>query len=181
MSSDTGSINTSASTKKSTEKIVILMTDGDVGNVDSVVSLIKQYSYNSREFTIGIGQDVNRFLCEKVASASNAYSEIVVDNPNISMVVAKMLDAATKSYYNHSTLILPQGRRVEIDKAIYPNRFCTFFHKLPTTELTAMMSSTQSVSSRESMCASYVCLPASLLRAKRLIAVAVAVGTCSGI
>jgi hypothetical protein len=113
------------------------MTDGDVGNVDAVVSLIKQHNHNSRVFTIGIGQDVNRRLVEKVANASCAVSEILLDNPNISTVVAKMLDASTKSYYKQTTIVIngDETNKIMIDKPLYPNKFLTVFHKAAMKEL----------------------------------------------
>jgi hypothetical protein len=113
------------------------MTDGDVGNVDAVVSLIKQHNHNSRVFTIGIGQDVNRRLVEKVANASYAVSEILLDNPNISTVVAKMLDASTKSYYKQTSIVIngDEANKIMIDKPLYPNKFLTVFHKADMKEL----------------------------------------------
>jgi hypothetical protein len=118
----------------SKEKIIILMTDGDVGNVDAITGLIRQYNHNSRVFAIGIGQDVNRFLVEKVAKSSNAYCEILVDNPDISTVVAKMLDTSMKSFYKNLSMKIMYGEgntdTVPLNKVIYPNQFMSFFHKM---------------------------------------------------
>jgi len=123
------------------EKIVILMTDGDVGNVDAVTNLIGQYNNGCRVFTIGIGQDVNRFLVEKVAKASNAFSEVLVDNPDISTVVVKMLDASMKSYFKNPqlSLLTEKGEKVgeetkDWHKVIYSNHFESFFCRLPTKD-----------------------------------------------
>jgi hypothetical protein len=136
----TNNEKTSSELKKS-EKIVILMTDGDVGNVDAVTGLIKQYNHCSRVFTIGIGQDVNRFLVEKVAKSSNAFSEVLVDNPDISTAVVKMLDASMKSYYKNPqlNLLTEKGGKIgeetkDWHKVIYPNQFESFYSRLPTKD-----------------------------------------------
>jgi hypothetical protein len=131
-------------TFQSKERIIILMTDGDVGNVDAVTSLIRSYNHVSRVFAIGIGQDVNRFLVDKVAKSSNACSEILVDNPDISTVVAKMLDASTKSYYKNISMnitynggeggMMTRNELVQINKVVYPTQFVSFFHKLSTRD-----------------------------------------------
>jgi hypothetical protein len=135
LSSSVGSL------RSSPEKIVILMTDGDVGNVDAVTGLIGQYTNGCRVFTIGIGQDVNRFLVEKVAKSSNAFSEVLVDNPDISTVVVKMLDASMKSYYKNPqlNLLTEKGGKIgeetkDWHKVIYPNHFESFYCRLPTKD-----------------------------------------------
>jgi ubiquitin len=128
------------------EKIVILMTDGDVGNVDAVTSLIREYSHVARVFTIGIGRDVNRSLVQRMAAASNAYSEILVDNPDVSSVVARMLDLSMKSYFKNIQLRLKSKgsggegevlKEVQVNKLVYPNQLVSWFHKVSTTDFMA--------------------------------------------
>ena len=125
------------------EKIVILMTDGDVGNVDAVTSLIREYSHVAKVFTIGIGRDVNRSLVQRMAAASNAYSEILVDNPDVSSVVARMLDMSLKSYFKNIQPRLKSKcsggegevlKEVEVNKLVYPNQMVSWFHKISTTD-----------------------------------------------
>jgi Ca-activated chloride channel family protein len=125
--------------QKSKERIVILMTDGDVGNVDSVTSLIRQYNHCCRVFTIGIGQDVNRFLVESLAKASFACSEVLIDNPDIATVVIKMMDASMKSYYKNIKLscVGKSEAKHEVEdrfKVVYPNQFASFFYKMSTKD-----------------------------------------------
>lgn len=117
------------------ERIVILMTDGDIGNVDAVVELVAAHRSSCRVFTIGIGNDVNRFLCERIAAASHASCEILLDNTSISTVVAKMLDAATKSYYEQSSLRFRDGSILAVQKPLYCNQFLSVFHKIATKQL----------------------------------------------
>ncbi len=43
-------------------KLVFLLTDGDVGNPDSVISIARKNSKNCRTFTIGVGSGASPYL-----------------------------------------------------------------------------------------------------------------------
>jgi hypothetical protein len=135
--------------------VIILITDGDVTNPDAVIALAKQFQHNYRIFAIGIGQDVNRHLVREIAKNSNALSEILLDNPDISTVVAKMLDSANKQYYTSTVMKItqqPGGRQTEVEKLqelIYPNQFNHFFHKMPTVLFEESVQSIELTSSNE--------------------------------
>jgi Ca-activated chloride channel family protein len=122
------------------EKVVILLTDGDVGNMHAVTQVVKEHQKGCRVFTIGIGQDVNRSLINKIAKASNACSEVLIDNPDVSSVVIKMLDLSSKSYYKEMRVSFAsknskkKSETVTIDDVIYPNQFLSFFHKMTTKD-----------------------------------------------
>jgi hypothetical protein len=122
------------------EKVVILLTDGDVGNVHAVTQLVKEHQKGNRVFAIGIGQDVNRSLIGKIAKASNACSEVLIDNSDVSSVVIKMLDLSSKSYYKEMRMSFPsknlkkKSEPVTVDDVIYPSQFLSFFHKMTTKD-----------------------------------------------
>lgn len=44
-------------------KLVFLLTDGDVGNPDSIISIARKNSKRCRTFTIGIGNGASPYLC----------------------------------------------------------------------------------------------------------------------
>lgn len=134
---------------KTEPKTIILLTDGDVTNVDAVVSMVARHRDQARIFSIGIGQDVNRFLVESIARVSNAYSEVLVDSPDIGSAVLKMLEASSKDFF-HAPILTLNDREILLEKTIYPNHFVTFFQKmspaefdrLTTIELSALQAST---------------------------------------
>jgi Ca-activated chloride channel family protein len=123
--------------KPFTQKTIVLLTDGEVSNTDAVLSLVGEYSHKARIFSIGIGQDVHRHLVNGIAKASNAQSEILIDNPDIDTVVAKMMDSSSKSFYRSTSLKL-NNQILPLHKPIYPNNFGILFAKVSREEYETM-------------------------------------------
>ena len=48
-------------------KMIVFLTDGDVGNEDELITLVKDNIDSSRLFTVGIGSAPNGYLLEKVS------------------------------------------------------------------------------------------------------------------
>lgn len=114
-----------ASVAVAPEKVLILLTDGQVSNSDAVIGLCEQYNYLSRVFCIGIGSDVDRNLVTGVASASNGYAEMLVDNDDVSSAVIKMLDSSLKSFYKFVGATI--GGQRSSEHVLYPNQSLNFF------------------------------------------------------
>jgi Ca-activated chloride channel family protein len=114
------------------EKVLILLTDGQVGNADAVVTLCETYNYLSRVFCIGIGADVDRNLVHRVATASSGSSDILVDNDDVSSSVVKMLDSSLKTYYKFVGVNV--GGKRSVEHTLYPNQSLSFFKAVPTSE-----------------------------------------------
>lgn len=117
------------------EKIIVLLTDGQVSNTNAVVDLCRRYDHVCRVFCVGIGSDVDRNLVESVARVTNGQSEIMVDSADIDTVVIKMLDATSKAYYTDVTVqYLTQNGSTVIpshtsSKALYPDTTMNLFTK----------------------------------------------------
>jgi len=58
-------------------KNIILITDGEVGNEDDVIKLVKLSSAKNRLFTVGIGYGPNEYFIKSLADATGAASQIV--------------------------------------------------------------------------------------------------------
>ena len=58
-------------------KNIILITDGEVGNEDDVIKLVKLNSAKNRLFTVGIGYGPNEYFIKEMANATGAASQIV--------------------------------------------------------------------------------------------------------
>ncbi len=50
-----------------TPRFVFLLTDGDVGNPDSVIAIARKNSKRCRTFTIGVGNGASPYLCREIA------------------------------------------------------------------------------------------------------------------
>ena len=62
---------------RGSEKIVILITDGEVGNESEIISLVKSRGGNSRFFTVGVDTAVNSYFINALAEVSGGASEFV--------------------------------------------------------------------------------------------------------
>ena len=120
----------------SSEKILFLLTDGQVSNSNTVVQLCEQYSYITRIFCIGVGSDVDRNLVTNISEVSNGYSEVLVDNDDISSTVIKMLDSSLKTYYKFVSVTI-NGEKSN-DYVMYPNLPLTVFKVIPTDVLSQL-------------------------------------------
>ena len=70
-------------TKRDPERlrIITVMTDGCIGNEDEIISAIaKKCKKNTRVFSFGTGDSVNRYLITKMAEAGRGESEIITVN-----------------------------------------------------------------------------------------------------
>jgi len=123
-------IQTVKSPSGSTERLIILLTDGEVENTEAVVNYIGSMK-NTRTFTIGIGSDVNRNLVDKCADAGNGLSVCVADVVNLPEKIKEMLDVCAKlyytnivtKYYDSEGIALNQLLSVQHTDTLYPNKY----------------------------------------------------------
>ena len=117
-----------------TERNIILITDGDVGNSDSIKKLVKSANSNIRFFTIGVGKDVSRSLVEGIAESGNGTAVFVNDN-TIDDCITKILDCSTKQYYKNINVDWGTTACIETSKinVLYPNKPFILFSKMPSS------------------------------------------------
>lgn len=73
-------------------RIVTFMTDGYVGNDFEVLSLIRKFRNDSRWFSFGTGNSVNRFLIDGIASEGGGEADYVLLNSSADEVGKKFYD-----------------------------------------------------------------------------------------
>ena len=59
-------------------RIVLFLTDGDVGNDMAIIGAIKNNAHTTRVFSFGIGNSVNRYLLQGMANAGRGEAEFVL-------------------------------------------------------------------------------------------------------
>lgn len=116
--------------KGTTERIIILLTDGEVTNTDAVVATVGSLK-NTRTFTIGIGADVSRVLIEKCATAGNGLSVCVSDVVDLPSYIGDMLKVCANVYYTDvdTTYTDVDGNQIvpinslKNTKSVYPDKY----------------------------------------------------------
>ncbi|KAJ3129833.1 hypothetical protein HK098_008067 [Nowakowskiella sp. JEL0407] len=79
---------------------ILLLTDGEVWNVDSVMKVVQDNMANSppasfvRVFTLGIGGDVSHHLVNSLSRAGKGYSSFVTESERMEKKVIRMLKNA---------------------------------------------------------------------------------------
>lgn len=89
------------------EKIVMLFTDGQVGNEKEIVKLIKAHNKNVRLYSMGIDTSVNSYFINAVAEAGNGSSEFVYPGENVDDKVIRQFSRVNAAWM--------EGMKIEID------------------------------------------------------------------
>ncbi len=65
------------------DAVIVLFTDGDVGNDDSIIRYVRQHRQDRRFFTFGIDSAVNSYLLKQLADVSFGCAEFVFPHEKI--------------------------------------------------------------------------------------------------
>lgn len=68
--------------------LVVFLTDGDVGNEDSLINLLSKKLNNTRLFTFGIGSAPNEFLLHRMAESGRGQSRFIRSHEDIGEVMS---------------------------------------------------------------------------------------------
>jgi Ca-activated chloride channel family protein len=72
------------------ERVIVLVTDGQVGNEDHMLRVLAPLVKNTRIFTLGIDQAVNAAFLRRLASAGGGLCELVESEDRLDAVMAKV-------------------------------------------------------------------------------------------
>ena len=68
---------------ENTEKVILLFTDGQVGNEKQIIDFVKEHGKNSRIFPFGIDLNVNSYFIKQLAKVGNGKAELIQPNEKI--------------------------------------------------------------------------------------------------
>ncbi len=75
--------------EKSDDKVVIVLTDGQVGNESEIVDFISKNIYNSKLFAFGIDTSVNTAFIKDMAKAGNGKAEFIYPTENMDDAIVR--------------------------------------------------------------------------------------------
>jgi len=91
----------------SREKIMLLFTDGQVGNEAEIISYVKDHAENLRLFSVGIDTAVNSYFINEIAEAGNGCSEFVFPDESLEDKILRHFSRINAGVMDHISLILP--------------------------------------------------------------------------
>ena len=69
--------------EKEKDKVILLFTDGQVGNEDEIIRFVENNVNRSRIFSFGIDTNVNSSFIKQLAKAGNGKAELIQPNEKI--------------------------------------------------------------------------------------------------
>lgn len=107
-------------TEKGRTRVVVLMTDGAVGNEGRLLRRIPTIlGKDTRLFVLGIGPAVNRYLIERLARAGGGTSDVLLPGEDVEAVVPKFARRVRQAGPVLSNIRLSWDDAMPVD--VYPN------------------------------------------------------------
>src|SRR5690606_2657163 len=75
------------------ERLIVFLTDGDVGNERELVRLLRERLGSARLFTFGIGEAPNEFLIEQMAVAGRGQARFIMDDRAVAREIEELFQA----------------------------------------------------------------------------------------
>lgn len=109
-------------------KMVVVLTDGDVGNENNLLALVQQRLGNARLFSFGIGTAPNEHLLNRISEQGQGVANFLRDNEDIGQVVAGFMETVNTPVLTDVTIEITDvaGNEVHLD-TVYPNKIPDLF------------------------------------------------------
>eukprot|EP01034_Spumella_vulgaris_P023248 gene23248-29452_t len=129
------------------EHIVMLLTDGEVTDVNTIIEMLDEHETKCRVMTIGIGSDADRKLVQRIAEATNGISRMLVDEMDLTAALADIIDYIHKQYYVN--VRVDRYEAVQCSKVLYPAHPLDMFLCLTSEQLSEITSSGLTISAED--------------------------------
>ena len=96
------------------EHIVMLFTDGEVGNEEEIFRLVHKHQQGMRLFSFGIDSAVNEYFIQGLAKHGNGLPEFVLPRERIEEKVMRQFSRIHQHVLEHPVLIDEYGDRVNV-------------------------------------------------------------------
>jgi hypothetical protein len=115
-----------------TERVIVLLTDGQVSNLNSILAMLerrRRKGGDTRILTIGIGHDGDRSLVQQIADGTSGVCKVLADEMNVTSALIDILGYIDKQYYT-DVRVLGGYETVQTSKVLYPSHPIDFFLRL---------------------------------------------------
>ncbi len=113
---------------------IFLITDGLVTNTNQITHTIQQQKHSTtRLFTIGIGRDADRALCEQVAKYGAGVCNMIIDSSSLNETLINQYVLSKQEYYSDISFNFDNDTQTTInnDQYILPNTVYRVYTKTP--------------------------------------------------
>lgn len=119
--------------EKEKDKIILLFTDGQVGNEDEIIRFVENNVNRSRIFPFGIDTNVNSSFIKQLAKAGNGKAELIQPNEKIddkiirtfAIIQTPLLEELTIDYGNNRVI-----DEIREEKCLFNYEFFNVFAKI---------------------------------------------------
>lgn len=119
--------------EKDTDKIILLFTDGQVGNEDKIIQYVEKNVNRSRIFPFGIDTNVNSSFIKQLAKAGNGKAELIQPKEKIDDKITRtfariqtpLLEEITINYGNNKVI-----DEIREEKCLFNYEFFNVFAKI---------------------------------------------------
>lgn len=123
--------------ERDTEKIILLFTDGQVGNEDEIIKFVEDNINRSRIFPFGIDTNVNSSFIKQLAKAGNGKAELIQPNEKIddkiirtfARIQTPLLEKITIDYGSNKVI-----DEIREEKCLFNYEFFNVFAKIEKLE-----------------------------------------------
>ncbi|CAM2008540.1 VIT domain-containing protein [Acanthopleuribacter pedis] len=109
-------------------KMVVLLTDGDVGNENRLLALVQRTLGNARLFSFGIGSAPNEHLLKRISEQGQGVANFLRNNEDIGQVVSNFIETINTPVLTDVTLdFSDRAGNPQSIRRIYPSRIPDLF------------------------------------------------------
>ncbi|MCR3921206.1 MAG: VIT and VWA domain-containing protein [Firmicutes bacterium] len=100
------------------DRVVLLFTDGQVGNEDEIIKVVGRNNHGLSLFTFGIDTAVNRYFIDRLAAVGNGMPEYVYPGERIEDKVIRQFSRIHLPYVSDPYVVGSEGRKLETVPAL---------------------------------------------------------------
>ena len=116
------------------ENVIIVLTDGDVGSIDSIFQMINEKkmssNINTRIFSFGLGTQASKQFIKGISDMTFGDWTMINDHDDLVKPVKKIIDIVNQQYYTKVELKSIDGNTLREINSVYPNKIYSMLYEV---------------------------------------------------